>query len=155
MIRIEEVPPEQASGFWEKHWAYLISDLIITHPEDLDYFASPTYRVVLEEHMLRDRDPHHMIYFYKDETFVGATHYTTYQSEDGKCFILDFWILPPYRHQGVGRACFKALEHYTKEGGAVYYLLNSSKESSINFWKSLGFRAHGRDEYGVQLFIKR
>lgn len=37
----------------------------------------------------------------------------------------------------------------------MYYELNSMKENSIRFWKSLGFHEHGRDEYDMLLFIKR
>ncbi len=40
-------------------------------------------------------------------------------------------------------------------GGATYYEINSTKEDSIRFWKSLGFLENGIDEYGEKLFIKK
>ena len=96
-----------------------------------------------------------MIYFIRDEKRIGAASYCIYQSEDGKCFILDYWIFPKYRGNGTGHLCFKALEQYTKSDGAKYYELNSSKENSIRFWKSIGFIENGKDEYDMLLLIKR
>lgn len=39
--------------------------------------------------------------------------------------------------------------------GAASYQLNSRKEDSIRFWKSLGFAEDGLDEYGEKLFIRK
>ncbi len=74
--------------------------------------------------MLRERDQHHMVYFLRGGERIGAAQYNTYQSEDGKCFILDFWVFPPYRGNGTGHACFAALEAYTRADGAAYYEIN-------------------------------
>ena len=105
--------------------------------------------------MIRETDKQHMIYFVKDEERIGAASYCIYQSEDGKCFILDYWVFPEYRGNRIGHICFEALELYTKMDGAVYYELNSEKENSIRFWKSLGFVENGKDEYDMLLLIKR
>ena len=86
---------------------------------------------------------------------IGAASYCTYQSEDGKCFLLDFWVFPAFRGNGTGRRCFAALERYTKADGANYYEINSEKPDSVRFWKSLGFIENGVDEYGMPLFIRR
>lgn len=96
-----------------------------------------------------------MIYFVENDRKVGACSYCIYQSEDGKCFILDLWIFPHFRGNSMGHRCFKALEEHTKNDGAKYYELNSAKENSIRFWASNGFVENGRDEYGEKLFIKR
>ncbi|MDO4543497.1 MAG: GNAT family N-acetyltransferase [Clostridia bacterium] len=69
--------------------------------------------------------------------------------------MLDFWVFPLYRGYGTGHKCFEALEQYTRADGAKYYELNSTKEPSIRFWKSLGFVENGTDEYDVLLMIKR
>lgn len=155
MIEIEEIPVENIEEFWKMHIKYLIDDEIITDSEDIEYFQSEEYRGIIKAHMLRDKDKHHMVYFIKDGIRVGATQYCTYQSEDGKCFILDYWIFPEYREQGVGHECFKALETYTRADGAVYYEINAETERRIHFWSSLGFVEDGVDEYGMQLFVKK
>ena len=51
-----------------------------------------------------------------------------------------------------GSECFKKLEKYTKSLGATHYVLNSMKDNSIRFWKKLGFRENGVDEWGMKLF---
>ena len=155
MIGIEEIPVESLDEFWKSHITYLIDDEIITDEEDTDYFKGEEYREILKNHMLRDVDKQHMVYFIQDEQKIGAASYCTYQSEDGKCFILDYWVFPQYRGNGTGHKCFEALEQYTKMDGAKYYELNSTKENSIRFWKSLGFVENGKDEYDMLLLLKR
>ena len=155
LIEIEEIPVEHISAFWDLHIRYLIDDGIITDEEDVEYFTGDEYRGILESQMVRSRDRHHMVYICRGGRRIGAASFCTYQSEDGKCFILDFWVFPAYRGNGTGRRCFAALERYTKADGAAYYELNSTKEASVRFWKSLGFVDHGKDEYDMPLLIKR
>jgi len=95
-----------------------------------------------------------MVYFMDDNIKIGAAQYNTYQSEDGKCFILDFGVFPEYRGNGTGHKCFETLENYTRSDGAKYYELNSTKEDSIRFWKSNGFIENGKDEWDMPLFMK-
>ena len=155
MIHIEEIPLEQIGVFWEIHIRYLVDDGIISDEEDIAYFTGEEYRGILENHMARDRDRHHMVWFCRDGERIGAASYCTYQSGDGQCFIMDFWVFPAYRGNGTGHRCYEALERYTRADGAEYYELNSTKEDSVRFWKSLGFVENGRDEYGMPLLIKR
>ena len=155
MIAIEEIPVERADEFWREHIRYLVDDGIIEDEEDVAYFTGEEYRGLIRAHMLREPDRHHMVYFVRNGARIGAAQYNTYQSEDGKCFILDFWVFPDYRGHGTGHACFRALEAYTRADGAAYYQLNSCKEDSIRFWKSLGFAEDGLDEYGEKLFIRK
>lgn len=155
MIRIEEIPVDRIDEFWNIHIKYLIDDEIITDQEDIDYFKGEEYRGILKNHMLREIDKQHMVYFVLGEQRIGAASYCTYQSEDGKCFILDYWIFPEFRGNGTGHKCFEVLEQYTKMDGAKYYELNSTKENSIRFWKSLGFVENGKDEYDMLLLEKR
>ena len=154
-IRIEQISPEDIGEFWDEHIAYLVGDGIITDEEDVEYFSGEEYRGILLDHMLRDHDVQHMVWFKRNGERIGAASYCIYQSEDGKCFILDFWVFPGYRGNGTGHRCFEALEQYTRKDGAVYYEINSEKEASVRFWKSLGFIENGRDEYDMPLFIKR
>ena len=155
MITIEEIPVENIDDFWKIHLEYLVNDGIIDDPEDIEYFSGEEYRGIIKEHMVRDNDKHHMIYFVNEGVHLGAAQYNTYQSEDGKCFVLDFWVFPEYRGNGTGHVCFEALEKYTKSDGAIYYELNSIKEDSIRFWKSIGFVENGKDEYDMPIFVKR
>ncbi len=155
MIQIEEIPLESIAEFWDAHIRYLVEDGIISDEEDIAYFTGEEYRGILQEHMQRQRDRQHMVYFLREGRRIGAASYCTYQSEDGKCFVLDFWVFPAFRGNGTGHQCFYALMQHTKADGAKYYELNSTKENSIRFWKSLGFVEKGRDEYGMPLMIKQ
>jgi len=150
-ISIEEIPVERIDEFWEIHYRYLIDDEIITDEEDKEYFRSSEYRDIIRAHMLRNTDRHHMVYFVRNGIRIGAAQYNTYQSEDGKCFILDYWVFPAFRGHGTGHQCFSCLEAYTKADGATYYELNSERENAIRFWKSLGFVEQGVDEYEMKL----
>ena len=155
MIIIEEIPVERINEFWEIHINYLVDDGIISDEEDIAYFTGKEYRGILEDHMIRSTDKQHMVYFCRDGERIGVASYCTYQSEDGKCFILDYWVFPQFRGNGTGHRCFEALEQYTKADGAQYYELNSTKENSIRFWKSMGFVENGKDEYDMLLLVKR
>ena len=155
MITIQEIPVENANEFWDAHIKYLLEDEIISDEEDIEYFSGDEYRTVIIDHMERPTDKHHMVYFVRGGKRIGAAQYNTYQSEDGKCFMLDFWVFPEYRGNGTGHACFEALENYTRADGAVYYELNSEKENSIRFWKSLGFVEAGVDEWDMKVFVRK
>ncbi|MDY5730131.1 MAG: GNAT family N-acetyltransferase [Eubacteriales bacterium] len=155
MIELQEIALCDVQAFWALHLQYLTQDEIICDAEELAYFAGREYRDILEAHMQRETDKHHMLYFVENGVRIGACQYTTYQSEDGKCFILDYWIFAPYRNKGKGMQCFMALMQYTGKDGARYYALNSTKPASIRFWKRLGFVECGMDEWGMKVFVKR
>ncbi|MBR4395916.1 MAG: GNAT family N-acetyltransferase [Eubacteriaceae bacterium] len=155
MIRIEEIPVERINEFWDIQFRYLVEDGMITTDEEKEYYQSSGYRDVLKGHMLRTPDTLHMIYFVRDGVRIGASQYVIYKSEDGKCFILDFWVFPEYRGKGTGHKCAQVFFEYTKDDGASYYALNYAKEDSRRFWQSLGFVDNGSDEYGSPLMIKR
>ncbi len=155
MIVVEEIPMGKINDFWKLHIRYLVEDGIISDEEDIAYFSGEEYRGILKDHMDRSADRHHLVYFCRNGVRIGAASYCTYQSEDGKCFILDYWVFPQYRGNGTGHRCFEALEQYTKSDGAKYYELNSTKEESVRFWKSIGFVENGKDEYDMPLMIKR
>lgn len=87
----------------------------------------------------------------RDGACIGYAQYLTYKSEDGKCFILDFWLLPAYRGEGAGRSCFLALAARAEADGARYYEINVSNERNRHFWQGLGFTDDGKDEWGMPL----
>lgn len=154
MVKIEEIPVERIKEFWDIHLKYLVDDGIISDEEDIEYFSGDEYRDIIKSHMMREIDRHHMVYFLENNKKIGAAQYNIYQSEDGKCFVLDFWVFPEFRGNGTGHKCFEALERYTRLDGATYYELNSTKEDSIRFWKSIGFVENGKDEWGMLLLVK-
>lgn len=152
MIEIKEITVANIDWYWEEHIKYLVEDEIVTDEEDILYFKSDEYRDVIKNHMIRNQDKHHLIKFIEKECVIGLASFCTYDSEDSKCFILDFWILPEYRNRNKGGLAFKALMEYSK---GSYYEINANKENSIRFWKKMGFTENGADEYGEKLFIKK
>ena len=155
MITIQEIPVENIDEFWEIHYKYLIDDGLITDEEDKEYFAGDEYRGVTRQCMQRVINKHHMVYFVRDGIRIGAAQYIIFKSRDRQCFILDFWVFPEFRGNGTGHECFRALEAYTRDDFAEYYEINSTKEDSQRFWKSLGFVEDGVDDEGMPLFVKR
>ena len=154
MINIEEITMDHIHEFWEIHNRYLIDDGIVTDEEDMEYFQSEEYRGVMEANMIRSHDRQHMVWFIIDGERKGAASYCMYENEGNKCFIMDFLVFPQFRNQGNGHRCYEALEEYTKADGALCWELNSTKENSVRFWKSLGFQENGTDEYDMPLYIK-
>lgn len=155
LIKVEEIPVGGIDAFWEVHYRYLVDDGIIEDEEDKEYFAGSEYRDVIKDHMERAVDRHHMVWFIRGNERIGAAQYCIYQSEGGKCFVLDFWVFPEYRGNGTGHRCFEALEDYTKADGTIYYQINCEKEDAHRFWQSLGFRDSGVDEYDMPLMVRR
>lgn len=156
MITIKEIAIEHIEDFWTKHYKYLVDDEVITDDEDKEYFRGKEYRGLIKAHMERAKDTHHLAYFIQDGENIGAVSYCTYQSEDGKCFIVDFWMFPQFRGKGYGHKCFDALMEYTRKDGALYYEMNcDGREDRMRFWKSNGFEENGIDEYGAKLLIRR
>lgn len=157
-IEIEEVVKENIAEFWDLHWEYLNRDIFPyetlctpSDEEDREYFHGREYRGVMEGYMEREPDKAHMIYFCRDGRRIGCCEYVTYKSEDGKCFLMDFWVFPKFRGSGIGRACFATLKKYAELDGAKYFQINISNEKNRNFWMKQGFTDAGQDEWGEPL----
>jgi len=116
-VSIQEIPVERIDEFWNIQFRYLVNDKIITTEDEKAYFQSAEYRDVLKGHLLRTPDKLHMVYFMRDGVRIGASQYCTYKSEDGKCFILDFWVFPEYRGNGTGHDCFQAENRFDQSDG--------------------------------------
>ena len=151
-IMLEEIPLEEADAFFEKHIRYLVKDEIIDDEEDIEYFSGEEYRGVIREHMRREQDRHHLVYFVRDGQRIGAASYCTYHSEDDKCFILDFWVFPEFRGMGTGHYCYYALEEATRADGARYFEMNIGKPLPLRFWRAFGYIEKGVDEWGMPLY---
>lgn len=155
---IKELLKTNIDEYWGLHWAYLNRDIfpyvtlgMSLDKEDCDYFRSKQYRGVLEQYMDREPDKAHFIYFYQNNLHIGCAQYVIYKSEDGKCILMDFWVLPEYRGNGTGHRCFSSLRDYVRNDGATYVEINISNERNHNFWASIGFVDDGSDEWGEPL----
>ena len=150
---------EETARFWEALYAYFQRDLFPDdggHPdraEDLDYFLGKEYRETMEGMHSRGKDPLYYLAFLRGGQEVGFAMPAMYPSEDGKCFIMEFWVLPEYRGGGTGRACAKTLLDWTREKGAAYFEINAEGEPRRRFWASLGFLPNGVDEWGTPCML--
>ena len=96
--------------------------------------------------------PVHWLAFSRNGQDVGFALAAVFTGEDGKCFILEFCVLPEHRGGGMGTACARTLLNW-REQGAGYAELNCTTPPRQRFWGRLGFVANGADEWGVPLML--
>ena len=151
---------EEYDAFWNAKYEFFHRDIFpncdIGSPltqEDREYFLSREYRDRIDALCSREIDRAFSMFFEQASVKIGFCLYCTYLSEDGKCFILDFCVLPEYRRRGLGKRCFEALIGLEGTRGAKYYALNTHSARSMRFWESVGFRKNGFDEHGSLLMI--
>lgn len=150
----EAVTEEERSLFWERLRAYFCRD-IFPDPEDEDrpYFLGDDYRRTMESLRTRPVHPVHWLVFSRNGQDVGFVLAAVFTGEDGKCFILEFCVLPEHRGGGMGTACARTLLNWAREQGAGYAELNCTTPPRQRFWGRLGFVANGADEWGVPLML--
>ena len=102
----------------------------------------------MEKHRTRPVDPLYFLAFARDGADIGFAIPAFYPSEDGKCFIMEFWAEPEFRGGGTGTACARALLAWAGARGASYFELNAEEEPRRRFWAALGFAPNGTDEWG-------
>ena len=108
-ITIKELTTqEETARFWEKLHAYFRRDLFPQgepgREQALDYFLGEEYRAVMEKHRTRPVDPLYFLAFARGGADIGFAIPAFYPSEDGKCFIMEFWVEPEFRGGGTGAA---------------------------------------------------
>ncbi|MFR7893571.1 MAG: GNAT family N-acetyltransferase [Dysosmobacter sp.] len=59
-----------------------------------------------------------------------------FTGEDGKCFILEFCVLPEHRGGGMGTACARTLLNWAREQGAGYAELNCTTPPRQRFCRA-------------------
>jgi GNAT superfamily N-acetyltransferase len=160
VIRFKLLTEDELDGFWCLHDNYMLDDMIPdSEPpmtdEDRAWFFSPQYRTSISELFARERDTLRIAYFYLGNDFAGFIVYVTYETEDGKCFILEFCVEKSLRGIGLGEYVFKRFEHDARLRGAAYFALNASNERNRRFWTTLGFVKDGENEYGQPLYVKK
>ena len=156
-ITIREAVTEQdIAVFWQQLLTYFIRD-IFPNPEDKDreYFLSDTeYRAHMQKIHDRPQDRCHYLFFHRNGQDIGFAMPVIFNTEDGKCFIMEYCVYPEFRGSGTGKACAAVLIDWARENGALYAELNyGSNERRFRFWESLGFVENGVDEWGEPLMI--
>lgn len=156
-ITIREAVTEQdIAVFWQQLLTYFIRD-IFPNPEDKDreYFLSDTeYRAHMQKIHDRPQDRCHYLFFHRHGQDIGFAMPVIFNTEDGKCFIMEYCVYPEFRGSGTGKACAAVLIDWARENGALYAELNyGSNERRFRFWESLGFVENGVDEWGEPLMI--
>lgn len=156
-IMIREVVTEQdAALFWEQLHTYFERD-IFPDPEDEDraYFLDDSqYRAQMQKIHDRSDDRCYYLFFYRNGQNIGLALPVIYNTEDGKCFLMEFCVFPEFRGSGTGEQCVRAFLKWAKEQGAAYVELNyGSNERRFRFWERAGFVKNGADEWGEPLMI--
>lgn len=152
---------EDIDFFWQKRDQYMQEDIIpnctLGEPltdEDKEWFLSEAYKKHIMTLFQREIDPLHILFFIEDKTYMGFAVYVLYESEDGKCFIIDYCMDPKSRNNGKGKCYFQLLEEKFRKEGATYVALNLSNERNEKFWLENGFFKTSKDEYGNYIYKK-
>lgn len=151
----EAVTEKDVAVFWQQLHTYYKRDIFPNRNiEDLEYFLSSDYH----DHMIRihdrEQDRCRFLFFHRSGQDIGFAMPVIYNTEDGKCFIMEFCVYPEFRGGGTGKACAGALLDWAREHGAHYAELNYGGDSRReHFWQSVGFIKNGTDEWGDPLMI--
>jgi GNAT superfamily N-acetyltransferase len=155
-ITIREAITEQDTAFfYAQLHAYHERD-IFPDPEDVSraYFLDSTqYGAQIQKLHDRARDPCHYLLFSRNGRDIGFALAVLFRSEDGKCFLMEFCVLPEFRGGGTGLACAQVFLAWARENGAAYAELNCNTEQRKRFWQRSGFRCNGTDEWGEPLML--
>lgn len=155
-IRIREaVTQEEIAFFWEQLHTYHKRD-IFPDPDDGDrrYFLDDAqYRACIERLHSREHDKCRYFLMSRGGEDIGFALAVIYDSEDGKCFLMEFCVLPEFRGLGTGTACAEAFLTWAKAHGATYTEINRPTAQRQRFWKRLGLIMNGTDEWGVPLML--
>jgi GNAT superfamily N-acetyltransferase len=152
----EAVSEEEIRFFWNELHAFHARDIFPDpQDEDRDYFLnSPEYPAAIQKLHDRPADRAYYLLFSRDGQDIGFALPVLYTSQDGKCFLLEFGVFPPYRGGQTGKACAQAFLSWAADNGACYTELNyGNDERRLRFWQAFGFRPNGRDEWGEPLLL--
>ncbi len=149
----ELTAPKDIGLFWQYLYDYFQRDIFPHGGEDLDYFLGSEYRAAITRLCGREADPACCLFFQRSGRDIGFALSALFPSEDGKCFIMEFCVLPEHRGSGTGRACARALMDWAREKGAAYFELNADTDRRRRFWRSVGFQPNGVDEWGIPLLL--
>ena len=155
-INIREALTEKdIEKFWTGLHEYHARD-IFPDPDDEDreYFLDDSqYRSQIDALHCREHDRSRYLFFERNGEGIGFALAVIYDSEDGKCFLMEFCVFPEYRGKGCGSACAEVFKAWAKENGGKYIELNCDTEQRQRFWSRRGFVPNGCDEWGVKLML--
>lgn len=121
---------------------------------DRDYFLGEEYRAHIQAVHDRPENRCRYLFFCREGIQIGFAMPVIFNTEDGKCFILEFCVYPEFRGNGTGKACAKVLLDWAKNHGAAYAELNYSNDPRrLRFWQSVGFVQNGVDQWGDPLLL--
>lgn len=142
--------------FWEMHSEYMNRDIFPNDEtglkmteEEQEWFSSSEYKEHMHKLFSRDVDRAYPIFFIEEKEIIGFCTYCIYHSEDGKCFIIDYCIVPELRDNSLGTSIFNIIKEIEESKGAKYFELNVSNKRNMRFWMRQGFYFDGIDDYGV------
>lgn len=94
----EAITEQDTTLFLQQLHAYFKRD-ICPDPkdEDLAYFLGDEYRTTLRSLHERKEDRLYYLFFTQNGQDIGFAMPVIYESEDGKCFILEFCLYPRFR----------------------------------------------------------
>lgn len=72
-------------------------------------------------------------------------------------YIMEFYVHPLHRRQGIGRVMFQRMEDYFALHGVSEMYLTSSPVTGVPFWKAMGFHPNGEisPENGQPIWTKK
>lgn len=142
--------------FFEKLHTYHRHDIFpaAEDAEDLAYFLGGEYLSQLKALHERKHNRLHLLFFERSGQEIGFAMPVIYETEDGKCFVMEFCVYPEFRGNGTGHTCGAALLSWARERGASYFELNCGTAPRERFWHRLGFLPNGRDEWGEKLMLR-
>ena len=151
----EAVTEVEITRFWEQLYQYFKRDILTGKQiEDLEYFLGSEYHGHMMQLHNRQQDRCSFLFFCRNGQDIGFAMPVIYNTEDGKCFIMEFCVYPEFRGNGTGRECAGVLLEWAKEHGALYAELNyGNNQRRRHFWESVGFVENGADEWGDPLMI--
>lgn len=137
----EAVTENDVAAFWEQLHAYHKRDIFTdSDKEELEYFLGSEYHDQMMKIYGRPQDHCFFLFFHRGGQDIGFAMPVIFNTEDGKCFIMEFCVYPEFRGSGTGKACARTLLDWAKEHGARYAELNyGGNDWRRHFWESVGF----------------
>ena len=152
----EAVTEVDIKHFWQQLNEYHARD-IFPEPgsEDLAYFLGEEYRSHMEKIHSREHDRCYYLFFVRQGEQIGFAMPVIYDTEDGKCFLMEFCVYPQFRGNGTGTACAETFLSWVNNMDGSYVEINCDDEQRQRFWSRCGFVPNGRDEWDVPLMIRK
>lgn len=151
----EAITKNEVALFWKQLHNYYKRDIFPdTNAEERADFIEDEYRTAMRQIHDRAQDMCRYLFFQRNGQNIGFALPMIHNSEDGKCFIVNFCVYPEYRGNGTGKECAEVLLNWAKVNGANYAELNyGDDDRRLRFWKSVGFIENGVDECGKPLLL--